>query len=42
MGCFSIKGYINENKNLNFTVPASFDTDVEYVDGLAGSFFYKN
>ena len=42
MGGFSIKGYVNENKSLNFTVPASIDTDIEYVDGLANQFFDDN
>jgi len=43
MGGFSIKGYINDDKNLTITVPVlSMDTDIEYVDGLNGEFIDKN
>lgn len=42
MGGFSIKGYINNDKNLAITVPVlSIDTDIEYVDGLNGEFIDK-
>ncbi|XUB55951.1 hypothetical protein IGJ02_000183 [Enterococcus sp. DIV0724b] len=42
MGGFSIKGYVNENKNLKISVPASLESDIEYVNGLADPFFEKN
>jgi len=42
MGGFSIKGYVNENKNFKISVPASLESNIEYVNGLADPFFEEN
>ena len=41
MGGFSIKGYINDDKNLTILAKASLDSDIENVDGLPSSFYDK-